>query len=135
MSKNIFEGADIIHTYTRAQGIADGVLVDARQGELDEVAKNAGIKFPVAVTSAVWAECFELTPAAKRACNDLKGRAWDVFYMMADAIRRGARGQVITFQVYVVRKRVRPTLTTLKAVCGPGDNAEPVITIMFPEED
>jgi hypothetical protein len=26
-------------------------------------------------------------------------------------------------------------LVELKAVCGPGDNSEPVITIMLPEED
>jgi hypothetical protein len=24
---------------------------------------------------------------------------------------------------------------TLKAACGPGDNREPVITVMFPDED
>jgi hypothetical protein len=26
-------------------------------------------------------------------------------------------------------------LVTLKAMCGPGDQGEPVITIMLPEED
>jgi hypothetical protein len=30
-------------------------------------------------------------------------------------------------------RRVR--LLTLKAVCGPGDDGEPVVTIMYPEED
>jgi hypothetical protein len=28
-----------------------------------------------------------------------------------------------------------PALVRLKAVCGPGDRGEPVITIMLPEED
>jgi len=29
----------------------------------------------------------------------------------------------------------RARLVTLKALCGPGDDGEPVITIMLPEED
>jgi uncharacterized protein DUF6573 len=28
-----------------------------------------------------------------------------------------------------------PPLVQLKALCGPGDNAEPVITVMLPDED
>jgi hypothetical protein len=28
-----------------------------------------------------------------------------------------------------------PPLVRLKAVCGPGDNAEPVVTVMMPDED
>jgi len=35
----------------------------------------------------------------------------------------------------VVRDVETPTLTELLAVCGPGDDASPVITIMFPEEE
>jgi len=32
-------------------------------------------------------------------------------------------------------KEKQPRAVTLKAVCGPGDNLEPVITIMTPDED
>ena len=42
----------LIFSYTRAQAIADGVLVD-----VSELAKQAGFRFPVAVTAGVWAEC------------------------------------------------------------------------------
>ena len=28
-----------------------------------------------------------------------------------------------------------PPLVRLKALCGPGDNGEPVVTVMLPEED
>lgn len=128
--ENIFEGADIIHTYSRAQAIEDGTLV-----ELDPaLCREAGLKFPVAVTQAVFAECIGLTPAAVRACNDIKGRTWDVLTMLKDGIRRARSTTTIEFQAYVVRARVRPTLTSFKAVCGPGDAGEPVITIMFPTE-
>jgi len=133
---NLFTEEDLIHTYTRAQAIRDGVLVDLCQGDLEEVIKNAGFKFPVAATAEVFAACVDLTDAAKRAGNDIKGRLWDVLWMLSNAIRRAAPGSTtIHFKVLVVRDRVQPTLTKLKAVCGPGDKGEPVITIMFPEQD
>jgi len=126
---------DVIYSYSRAQAIEDGVLVDLCQNDLAEVVKDAGIKIPVACTAEVFSECIALTPAAERACNDIKGRLWDVLWMFMNAARKAGSRSVVTFQVAVVRKRVRPTITTLKAVCGPGDNAEPVLTIMFPEQD
>ena len=42
----------VIFSYTCAQAIADGVLVD-----VSKLAKEAGFRFPVAVTAGVWAEC------------------------------------------------------------------------------
>jgi hypothetical protein len=41
----MFEEADLIHRYTRAQAIADGVLID-----VSAVARKAGITYPVALT-------------------------------------------------------------------------------------
>jgi hypothetical protein len=48
-------------------------------------------------------------------------------------------GDTPLFKLYV-RNHNRERLTsrdlvTLKALCGPGDDAEPVITIMLPDED
>ena len=43
---------NVIFTYTRAQAIEDGVLVDP-----GPMAQEAGFKLPVALTSAVWADC------------------------------------------------------------------------------
>jgi hypothetical protein len=132
---NPFEGADIISVYTRAQAIEDGVLVDLRQGDLEEVVENAGFKYPVACTASVYAECIALTKAAEAAGQDIKGRLWDVLWMLSLAIRtkRGPATE-IHFTVTVSRDRKRPTPTKLVAVCGPGDDMEPVITIMFPGE-
>lgn len=39
----------VIHSYSRAQAIEDGVLVD-----VSSMAKEAGFIWPVAVTAAVW---------------------------------------------------------------------------------
>jgi hypothetical protein len=34
-----------------------------------------------------------------------------------------------------VTDRIQPSLVTLKAICGPGDDGTPVITILLPQED
>ncbi len=47
---------EVISTYTRAQGIEDGMLVDLSTGELGQLAREAGFKVPVAVTAAVFGE-------------------------------------------------------------------------------
>ena len=44
-----FENAPVIFSYTRAQAIEDGVLVD-----LTEWAAETGFKIPVACTATVW---------------------------------------------------------------------------------
>jgi hypothetical protein len=47
----VFEEADLVHRYTRFDAIADGALID-----VSAVAREAGIRFPVALTRAVWEE-------------------------------------------------------------------------------
>jgi hypothetical protein len=131
----LFDDAEIISVYSRAQAIEDGVLVDLCQGEHGALVKEAGFKFPVACTAEVFADCISLTDAAERAGNDIKGRLWDVLWMLKLAIRRAQRTDRIHFTVLVVRDRVRPTPTELVAVCGPGDDREPVITIQFAGQD
>jgi hypothetical protein len=43
------EDADLIYRYTRADALRDGVLID-----VSEVAREAGFKWPVALTAADW---------------------------------------------------------------------------------
>ncbi|AGP41531.1 DUF6573 family protein [Sorangium cellulosum] len=121
---------EVIEAYTRAQAIADGTLMD-----VTSTAREMGIRLPVAVTHSVWARYVMLTPAALRARNDERGRLWDVLWMFRAAVQRAPEANEITFSLYVVTDSAKPSLVELKAVCGPGDNAEPVITIMLPEED
>lgn len=62
---------EAISTYTRAQAIEDGVLVD-----VSEIAKEAGFKFPVAVTRAAWADCVEWSDEDnKLSCTACRGAA------------------------------------------------------------
>lgn len=121
-----FSPDDVIHSYSRAQALADGALVDA-----SAMAKEAGIKVPVALTRAAWGAAVRWEGSA---LQDEKGRLWDVLWLLRNAARLG--GSTIRFTVFVVPiGKLRPQPVVLKAVCGPGDNAEPVITILLPDED
>ena len=132
----IFDDAEIIHVYTRAQAIRDGVLVDVTGR-----ARELGFRFPVALTIAAWADCVAWDEQAAEktgACQDESGRLHDVLWMTSLAVRRtsGDRARVELLRVpRGGRRNARPQLVTLEAVCGPGDNMEPVITIQQPGED
>ena len=126
----MFEEADLIHRYSRADAIRDGVLVD-----VTETAREAGFKWPVALTAAVWAKCVAVPPGV--ACQDEAGRLWDVLFLLRCAIGRSDGGWEVRFAVHVRNdnRESTPPLVKLKALCGPGDQGEPVITVMLPEED
>lgn len=140
----MFQVTDV--AYIRAQAMADGDLVD-----VSRMAGEAGIRHPVALTRAVW-DSYVMVDAATEG-QDEAGRLWDILWMFRCAAR-GFDGDQLTFQLYVniphagdwrsneaVPERdtglTREThrRVTLKAVCGPGDTAAPVITIMTPDED
>jgi len=118
----------VISSYTRTEAIADGVLVD-----VSDRAREAGINFPTAVTSTVWARCVEVPAACP--WQDEEGRLWDVLWMLRYAVGRSNNVSELTFVVLVQNSERGPKEVQLKAVCGPGDAGEPVITVMLPEED
>ena len=123
-----------LSTYSRRQAIDDGMLID-----VSETARDAGFRIPVAITAAAWTDCVEWTDAdSKRQCyQDESGRLWDVLWMASQAARRNNSSE-IRFQLYRVPRGghgSRPRLTTLKAICGPGDGTDPVVTIMLQDED
>jgi hypothetical protein len=125
----MFDHADLIHSYNRRRAIADGVLID-----VTATAKEAGVRYPVALTAAAWARCVAVPPGV--ACQDEAGRLWDVLVMFRLAAGR-TDGDRLAFAVHV-RNDNRPGVpppVRLKAVCGPGDDAAPVVTIMLPDED
>ena len=122
---------EVISQYTRRQAMDDGVLVEMPP----EMCRELGFRVPVAATAAVWAKCCALTPAAERACNDIEGRTWDVLYMLKHAIRCNKDTDTIRYELRCVVDRITPSRVWLKALCHGGDNAEPVITIMLPDED
>lgn len=126
---------DAIYRYTRAQAIADGVLVD-----VTEIAREAGFRIHVALTTAVWSQAVAWSDAdsARQTLQDEAGRLWDVVWMAYIAARRASGGCQVPFQLHVVPRggsATRPRLMQLHMHIGPGDDGEPVITIMTPDED
>ena len=117
-----------IHSYSRADAIADGVLVDAT-----ETAKEAGIKYPTALTSAVFEGYVRVPPGVE--AQDEPGRLWDILWMLRLAIARASSCDSLRFTVLVRNDNNAPQPVKLKALCHPGDDAEPVITVLLVDED
>ncbi len=139
-ARHPFDDAPVIHRYTRAEAIRDGMLTD-----VTETAREAGFKIPVAITATVQDQCVRWTEddarRKPRVYQDKNGRLWDVLWMAAckarEVARSGRNASSSLFQVIVVPRpgHGRQRLRTLKLVIGPGDAAEPVATIMLPDED
>jgi hypothetical protein len=142
-TKSVF--GDVIDVYTRAQAIEDGVLVD-----VTETAKEAGIVYPTAVTQALWNGYIE-PPESLKDIQDMQGRLWDILTMFSFSARAMKKAnielaesqkdtaQTLYFKTMfqMLSKAGNPKMETvdLKAVCGPGDNAEPILTILLSGED
>ncbi len=132
-----------IYSYTRAQAIADGALID-----VSTTAREAGIVWPVALTSSCWADCIEWTDATEArkgyTGQSESGRLWDVVWMLSlavrGAIRRGldASQQPLFYSLLrtpTAGRGVRLRRVTLKFMVGPDDEGRPCITVMLPRED
>lgn len=118
----------VISAYTRAQAVADGVLVD-----VSEMAREAGLKHPTALTATVWAQYVAVPEGVTG--QDPQGRLWDIIMMLRFAIQKGTDGSQLRYDLLVRNDNTSPQPVTLKAICGPGDTPDPVITIMLPNED
>ena len=125
-----------ISIYTRAEAIEDGSLVD-----VTETAREAGFTVPVAITAAAWADCVAWDDDDTKRHNtpqDEAGRLWDVLWMTRHACGRGSNSDRVAVQLYRVPRTGtghKARLTELQCLIGPGDDAEPVITITLPDED
>ena len=110
------------YSYSRADAIADGVLVD-----VTEFAREVGFKFPVAITERLFNVCNEDSD------ETFDQRCTRVLNTLLNTIRFmgvGKTSDTVYFDVHI-----DGTTHKLWSVCGPGDTAEPVITIMFTDED
>ncbi|MDE2489532.1 MAG: hypothetical protein KGM24_01705 [Elusimicrobia bacterium] len=124
------EAFEVVHSYTRAQAIEDGVLVD-----LSQLAREAGFRWPVAVTQGVWAVVTP-APALKREGQSCLGRAWDLLNVLRVELRSANGGREVAFAPYFLAEPGRaPRSVAMRAVSGPGDAGESVITVMLPGED
>jgi hypothetical protein len=121
----------IISLYTRDQAIADGFLVD-----VSDMAREAGFKWPVAVTRAVWDDIVTPAPHDKQEGQSEKGRLWDVLRMarLAAQANRDDRDSVL-FQVLVLCDRKHNEVTLRLVLSFESPEGGPCLTIMLPDED
>jgi len=122
---------DVIFSYTRSQAVADGVQV-----EVTKTAHEAGIRFPVFLTCAVYDAYVTVPPGVE--AQDEAGRLWDVITMTRFAILRSRPGcDRLPVALYVRNDNRAPRLVRLTAVCGPLDidDPQPAITVMLMDED
>ena len=123
-----------IHTYTRAQAISDGMLID-----ITPMATEAGIALPTVVSANLYHGHVVPPTNTLDLGQSIEGRLWDVL-MVLRAYGKRAEGNRITFPVDIVAGRTpegAPRVVTVKviAMVHPSDDAEPVITIMLPEDE
>ena len=124
----------VIYEYSREQALKDGVLVD-----VTETAKEAGIRYHTAVTERLWNGYIVPTKQLEDMGQSIQGRLWDVLYMFAIAACNSPKGcRVLLYSVSFLlenTKSFKTHVVKLKAVIGPGDTTEPVITLMLEDED
>ena len=121
----------VIYAYTRAQAVADGVQV-----EVTKTAQEAGIKFPMFLTRAVFEAYVAVPPDVTG--QDEAGRLWDVVWMTRFGIIRARPGcDRIPVAFYVRNDNRAARLVKLIATCGALDidDPQPAITVMMPDED
>lgn len=137
------------YQYSRAQAIADGVLVDLTTATDDQgrlLCLQAGFKVPVAISRAAWAEVIEAGGSWKpdgdgevlelKHGQSLTGRLWDLLSLLRRAGNQAGGADRVCFQMLVDTNGTgQPQTVALWAQCGPGDDARPVITVMLEGED
>jgi hypothetical protein len=131
---------EVIYSYTRSDALRDGALVELPA----DLCREAGVIVPVAVTAEVW-HLIDPGNLDQMPGQSMTGRAWDLLFTFAIAARsfhgRHRSSMVYRCEFLTCREAMGGTeiterkTVTIRAVCGPGDQGEPVITIMLPWED
>lgn len=125
----------VIHRYTRAEAIADDVLVDlglfVSSGR--PVLELVGIRFPVAMTSTAYALVIGERTGELLQTADATRRVIYFLAVLKRAIMMDRGGDPMLIEFSCTNAEFQTV--DLKAVCGPGDRAEPVLTVMLPGED
>ena len=138
----------MVFSYTRAQAIEDGALVDLTSSapagaEVKRLVQEAGFHVPVAMTAAAYTEAvlagttededgWFIFPAGQ----SNKGRLWDVLMVLHYAAKAKPGSDRVYFAVDVdVAGDGNHKTVKLWSLIGPGDDGEPVLTIMCEGED
>lgn len=122
-----FTGAPIIHAYSRAQAIDDGVLVD-----LTFMAQNRGYRWPVACTDRLWQTLISVGDDPDTTDHAiLERRIGQVLNCLLMAIKAAGpeRSDYVAFTILTDAGNAKAW-----ASCHPDDDGDPCLTIMMQGE-
>lgn len=124
------DGFKMIYSYTRKQALEDGVLVD-----VTAQAKESGYKIPVAVTDHLFSGYVVPPEGLEGEGQSTTGRLHDLLMMTKAAAAVRWDGSRVYFEcIFLMKPKVIEKVKCL-AMIGPGDEGEPVMTIMLPEDE
>lgn len=124
---------EVIYTYSRADAINDGELIDLTEWASSEKGFYGGFKVPVALTRALMETLKEFDDDSG---EDIRGRVNDVLWMAAAAARseKNKDENAVAFRVLATDKTGKHKELELFMMIGPGDTGEAVITIGYAED-
>ena len=123
-------GFEVIHRYTRAQAIADGLLVD-----VTAKARTCGFTVPVAMTATLLADCEGWAEGAEWGRGEPTPEQFVQWLLcfVCETIR--ASRAINTDRLTLPLAHFAGCQKSSVIHIGPGDDAEPVITLMYPGEE
>lgn len=122
-----FEDAEVISSYSRAEAIEDGVLMD-----VSAVATEVGITVHTAVTPGVMSELVSNPKWSDWGTE--QDRLKRLLNCAANAIESTKNGDAL-FSIEFFKEDNPVQRIDLRAVRGPGDSLEQVMTVMLMHED
>ena len=123
------------YTGSRTAAIASGRLYD-----VSDVAHDAGFKWPVVFTRDAWDECVKWRDAdsAKQVFQSEQVRLIDILRVCAYTIRMADPDERrMNFEITRISRdgeALNPSRVTLQIAAHMGDEGQPVMTILLPED-
>ena len=125
------ESFDVIYSYTRSQALEDGVLID-----ITEFAKEAGFRFPTAVSANLYYNILTPTSSLVSQGQSFESRVWDLLNILHATIKSNPNTSRLTFSPpFIMTHGMKPSPIEIVSTIDPGDHLDPVITIFLPEDD
>jgi hypothetical protein len=122
----------VIHSYTRKEAIENGEQILAT-GELANIAKSIGYKYPVYMTRGVF-ELIEKAVSNQEHCNDWKGVFNDVMTMSRHCARAINMSCSQFICIITGTGRVRKHTFYLEVGAMDINDPAPVMTLMLPSD-
>jgi len=124
-----FSDFPVIFSYSRADALADGVLID-----ITAAAREHGFKLHTAVTDSLFG--YVVPPdGLEGEGQSLEGRMHDLLTLAMIAARKGLNHDRVEFEVLFLMEPGKLEKVRVILHVGPGDQGEAVLTLMLPGDD